>query len=258
MGLSHNLLQLSDSPIRTQRSGRVPKKSSKVSKVSECITGLDNSKLPEKESALSDSTYENNSDVEGEPIDNVGNKKHPSKNYSKIDLYDKWVHARNQATDRKKEVDNLQKEVKLQKKTIVALEKEVGKGENFELKVYQLQDQLKDVNANFQTEKDKAQTLKKNSRSSTECTNKMLASMKATYESICSKKDFEFKSQLCELQLKFKETELKYNHTEKENKRLNEEIVRLKKNTTQVNELKVASLKSEIQIRSMVDKSNLK
>lgn len=42
--------------------------------------------------------------------------------------------------------------------------------------------------------------------------------MKATYDNLCSKKDFEFKSELCDLTLKFKETELKYNALVTENK----------------------------------------
>ena len=211
MGLSHNLLQLSDSPIKSKPSRSAPKKSNKVSKVSESTSVVELStvaKLPEQRSPSSNSTYEHESDEELEPIKIVNSKKHPSKNYSKLDLYDKWVHARNQATDRKKEVESIQKELKRTKKKITSLEKELGKGENLELKVYELQDQLKDASANLIQEKDKTVTLKKNSKSSTDCTNKMLTSMKATYDSMCSKKDFEYKSELCDLKLKFKETEL--------------------------------------------------
>ena len=63
---------------------------------------------------------------------------------------------------------------------------------------------------------------------------------------------------MCELNLKFKETELKYKSIEDENKKLKDEIKNFEKTTTSINELKVASLKSEIQIRTMEDKSHLK
>ena len=122
-GISHNLSQLSDSPIRSQRSSRTPKKSEKVVEVTDgtVVEATQLTPFLVQCSPSSDSTYANNSitsagNEEEEPIKCSKTTKHPSKNYSKINLYDKWVHARNQATDRKKEVENLHKELKKKKK----------------------------------------------------------------------------------------------------------------------------------------------
>ena len=89
------------------------------------------------------------SEEETAPIKRLQTKKHPSKNYSKVDLYDKWVHARNQATDRRKEVENLQKELKEEIKSQTGLRKEVEQKENFKLQVYELQEQVKEAEAKF-------------------------------------------------------------------------------------------------------------
>ena len=262
-GVSHNLLCLSDSPIRTNRSRRGTKASTNETAVVESqeLTPLpvqqsDSTNSEHTEEYVPPEVEEEEEELEVETV--VCGKKHPSKNYTLIQLYDKWVDVRNKLGDKRKEVEALQKQVSKDKKTIAALKKDVEKADTNDSRVFQLQDELESVQKKFLLEKDKVGTLKKTSKSSTDCTTKMLACMKTTYETMCTKKDFEYKSELCDLKLQFKETELKYNNLVQENARLNDEIVRLKKNTTQVNELKVASLKSEIQIKSMVDKSNLK
>ena len=123
--------------------------------------------------------------------------------------------------------------------------------ETLEVKVSSLQNKLNVAN-------DKASIYTSSNKSSKDCTKKMLDSMKATYDNLCSKKEFEHKTTLCELELKFKETELKYGAKVDKNRRLKEEISDLKKTTTSINELKVASLKLEIQICTMEDKTYLK
>ena len=111
----------------------------------------------------------------------------------------------------------LQKDLKTLNRRIAFLQKEVQKTETLELKVSSLQDKLKDS-------QEKASTLSTSKSSSNAVTKKMLDSMKATYDSLCTKKDYEHKSTLCNLELKFKETELKFNAKEEENKRLKDEI----------------------------------
>ena len=44
---------------------------------------------------------------------------HPSKNYSKIDLYDRWVRSRNKATDDRNELEEVQKKTVRPRKIII-------------------------------------------------------------------------------------------------------------------------------------------
>ena len=90
--------------------------------------------------------------------------------------------------------------------------------ETLELKISSLQQKLNVAN-------EKASNYTSSTKSSKDYTKKMLDSMKSSYDNLCSKKEFEHKSTLCELELKFKETELKYGAKVDENRRLKEEIV---------------------------------
>ena len=82
--------------------------------------------------------------------------------------------------------------------------------------------------------------------------------MKATYDHLTKKNDFKHKTQLCDLNGKFKELELMLENSREKISRLEEENSNLRKNHCNVRELKVASLKSEIQIQSMQDKSYIR
>ena len=79
--------------------------------------------------------------------------------------------------------------------------------------------------------------------------------MKATYDQLKGKVDFEHKTQLCDLNGKFKELELMLENSRDKIAQLEEKNNNLRKNHCSVRKLKVASLKSEIQIQSMHDKS---
>ena len=81
-----------------------------------------------------------------------------------------------------------------------------------------------------------------------------ITNMRATFQNLQEKKEYEHKSVLCDLELKYSEMELQYNSKVEKIGKLEEELKDLKKNSTAVNDLKVASLKSEIQIRAMEDK----
>ena len=83
----------------------------------------------------------------------------------------------------------------------------------------------------------------------------IIQNMKATYDHLTKKNEYEHKSQLCELNLKFKELQVMLENKSEKIARLEEENKNLKKNNSSVRELKVASLKQEIQIKSMQDKN---
>ena len=246
-GIAHNLLELTDSSNKKPAT-KAPaiKKSSALIKV----TAQKSRKSLEEEEFVPDDDN-STEDEEEVSVEVVSNKPHPSKNYTKPDLYERWKKAGRELAESKGLCGELQKQLKTLNRRIAFLQKEVERTETLENKVSSLQDKL--VAAN-----DKASTVSTSKTVSNAVIKKLQDSMKATYDSLCSKKDFEHKSDLCELKLKFKETELKYKTIEDENKKLKDEIQNLKKTTTSINELKVASLKSEIQIRTMEDKSNLK
>ena len=246
-GIAHNLLELTNSSNQKQASkADANKKSSALIKV----TAKKSSKSLEEEEFVPDE--EDSTEEEEEvSVDAVCNKPHPSKNYTKPDLYERWKKAGRELSESKSLCGELQKQLKSLNRRIAFLQKEVERTETLENKVTTLQDKLTTAN-------DKASTVNTSKTVSNAVIKKLQDSMKATYDNICSKKDFEHKSDLCELNLKFKETELKYKTLEDENKKLKDEVQNLKKTHTSINELKVASLKSEIQIRTMEDKPNLK
>ena len=240
-GIAHNLLELSDTANQKPASKIAPtRKGNSTSRNS----------VEEEEAYVPPVQAEESSEEELE-VDVVDSKPHPSKNYTKPVLYEKWKKATKELSEKKNLCTDIQKQLGTLNRRIAFLQKEVERTETLENKVTTLQNKLAAAN-------EKASALNTNSKSSNAVTKKMLDSMKATYDNLSSQKDFEHKSALCDLDYKFKEIELKYVAKEEENKKLKDEIATLKKTTTSINELKVASLKSEIQIRTMEDKSHLK
>ena len=79
--------------------------------------------------------------------------------------------------------------------------------------------------------------------------------MRSTFNNLASKKEYEHKTVLCELQLKYDELALNLKAKEDLVGRLEEEIRTMKKDQSNFNTLKVASLKSELQISSMKEKN---
>ena len=61
---------------------------------------------------------------EGEP---TRLKTHPSKNYTKMDLYDRWVEARTQKVEYRNQVSELQKETFKDKKELEKLYRDLSK-----------------------------------------------------------------------------------------------------------------------------------
>ena len=218
-GIAHNQLELADSSNQKPTT-KAPanKKSSALIKV----TAQKSCKFMEEEEFVPNEDDYTEGEEE-ESVDIVSNKPHPSKNYTKPNLYERWKKACREAAENKGLCSELQKQLKSLNRRIAFLQKEVERTETLENKVTTLQDKLTTAN-------DKASTVNTSKTVSNAVIKKLQDSMKATYDNICSKKDFEHKSDLCELNLKFKETELKYKTLEDENKKLKDEVQNLKKN----------------------------
>ena len=179
--------------------------------------------------------------------------KHPSKNYTRENLYDRWVKARTEASKYKETITDLQKEVFKDKKELEKVYIELNKER-------EAVDDLKEKNDSFELEnkeekaKSKTEPSKKPSVSDTE----RITNMRATYNSLKMKTQYEHKTVLCELQFKYDELALHLNAVQEENDRLKDEVRYLKKDHTHIKELKVQSLKSEIQISTIRDKNVMK
>ena len=175
---------------------------------------------------------------------------HPSKNYDKIDLYSRWVRSRNEATDNKNLLEELQKESRRDQREINRLRKELDGAQK---QVVNLQDKFE--KAQFELQEERKKRNLKNGSSEKVSNSERIANMRATYLNLTEKKEYEHKSSLLDLQLKYSDMELKYNAKEEKIKRLEQELKEAKKGEINYNELKVAFLKQEIQVSSMHEKN---
>ena len=179
--------------------------------------------------------------------------KHPSKNYTKFNLYNRWVKARTDVSTYKQEVRELEKESVRDKKEIAKLYKELNKETE---KVEKLQDKVDDLLLEVEEEqvKSKSEETKLSKVSNTE----RIQNMQATFQSLQSKQEYKHKTVLCELQLKYNELNLHLKSKDKEIGRLKERLNLYKKDKCNIKELKVASLKSKIQVSSMRERNNVR
>ena len=175
---------------------------------------------------------------------------HPSKNYDKIDLYSRWVRSRNEATDNKNLLEAFQKESRRDQREINKLKKELDGAQKL---VLNLQDKIEKTQSDLQEERKKRNP--KNVSSEKVSNSERIANMRATYLNLTEKKEYEHKSELLDLQLKYTDMELKYNSKMEKIDRLEKELKEAKKGQVHYNELKVASLKQEIQVSSMREKN---
>ena len=159
-------------------------------------------KLPEKELKDDDPLIESG-ESEGEQL---VNSSHPSKNYGKLVLYDKWKSASKAASTYKKENIQFQKESCKDKKELEKLYREVSilseKNEKLEDKLVDLQCALSEA---------KKHPEKNNAAKKKISDSERIANMKATYSHLQQKKEYEHKSVLCELELKYSQMELQFN-----------------------------------------------
>ena len=200
-------------------------------------------KVPEEEKVVDPIEDSDNEEA------TVGTSSHPSKNYKKVVLYDKWKAVSKSASTYKKSITALQKDAVKQCKEMDKLYRQVCSleetNEKLEDRVEELQEQLFDAKNQLVAKKGKEKKVSDTER---------IANMKATYKNLTEQKEYEHKSLICDLQLKYSEMELKFNSKLDYIARLEEEVKTLKKNSANLNDLKVASLRSEIQIRPMEDK----
>ena len=176
---------------------------------------------------------------------------HPSKNYTKIELYDKWKSSSKSSLTFKKEVQALQKESFKDKKELEKLYRENNKMKET---IETLEIEVEDSKYMLEELKKKNPT-KKKSDAKPISDSERIANMRSTFSNLASKKEYEHKTVLCELQLKYDELALNLKAKEDLVGRLEEEIRTLKKDQSNFNTLKVASLKSELQISSMKEKN---
>ena len=192
-------------------------------------------------------------DSEDDGTDGPTQSKHPSKNYTREDLYDRWVKARTNASKYREAVTGLQKEaVKDQKeleKVYGELNKEREKVDDMQEKIDSLKLEKKDVGAKSKNAKGKKPPVSDTER---------ISNMRATYQCLKEKNDYEHKSVLCELQYKYDELALNLKAKEEEIVRLKDEVRFYKKDHTNIKDLKVATLKSEIQISSLREKNGMR
>ena len=181
--------------------------------------------------------------------------KHPSKNYTKKELYDRWVQARTLASQYKQQVTETQKEIVKDKKE---LHKLYGELTNEREVVDGLQERVEDLLLELKEEKEKKKGQNNESEKSQVSNTERIANMRATFQSLTTKKEYEHKTVLCELQLKYDELNLHLKSKEDEVMRLREEVKDYKKHSCNFQELKVASLKSEIQVSTMRDKNSVR
>ena len=108
-GIAHNLLELTNSSNQKQASkADANKKSSALIKV----TAKKSSKSLEEEEFVPDE--EDSTEEEEEvSVDAVCNKPHPSKNYTKPDLYERWKKAGRELSESKSLCGELQKQLKV-------------------------------------------------------------------------------------------------------------------------------------------------
>ena len=221
--------------------GRKKKVVTKVSKKKVAKKKADDNYVPSSDD-------DEEEDVVEEEVGEVAAGSHPSKNYTKIALYDRWVRSRNEATDNRNELEALEKDSCKDKKEISKLVKELDAKS---VQVVNLQKKLETKQNELDASGEKS---KKDQPSNTA----IIANIKATYDHLKKKDQFEHKTELCDLNYKFKELQVLLENKNDKIARLEEENKDLKKNNSSVTELKVASLKSEIQIQSMCDKSYIK
>ena len=169
-GIAHNLLELTDSSNQKQPSKEDPNK--KNSALSKATASKSRKCIEEEEFVPND---EDSTEEEEESVSAiVSTKPHPSKNYTKPDLYDRWKRAGKDASENKVLVGELQKELKSLNRRIAFLQKEVEKTETLELKVSSLQQKLEEAN-------EKASSSTTTKTASNAVIKKLQDSMKATY-----------------------------------------------------------------------------
>lgn len=189
---------------------------------------------------------------EGEP---TRLKTHPSKNYTKIDLYDRWVEARTEKVEYRNQVSELQKELFKDKKELEKLYRDLSKEREL---VEGLKNKVDDLTHEVDESKEQKKKSEKTSEKKPVSDTERIQNMRATFQNLTEKKEYEYKNVLCELQLNYDQLKLHLANKEEEIVRLKEDVRYYKKDHCDLKELKVQTLKSEVQVTAMRDKSSIR
>ena len=172
-------------------------------------------------------------------------------NYSKKDLYFKWVKARNDATDLRKDKNDLDEIRKQQAKEIKEYLKQLKGVQSLHTKNDTLRRKLQDETGKAQREKLEAHSLLESNEIA-------LEKIKTNYEVMTTKADIETAATLGKLDLQFSECKLKLDAKEKECALLTDENKRLKKRIDKLEDLTVVKTKSDMQVLAMNEKNLVK
>ena len=118
---------------------------------------------------------------EGEP---TRLKTHPSKNYTKMDLYDRWVEARTQKVEYRNQISELQKEILKDKKEVEKLYRDLNKEKNL---VEELEAKVKDLTDELDECKEKKES-NKGVEKKTVSDSERIQNMRATFKNLTEKK----------------------------------------------------------------------
>ena len=168
-------------------------------------------------------------------------------NYSKKDLYFKWLKARNDATDLRKEKNDLEEIRKSQAKEIKELIKELKGSQSLYTKNDTLRRKLEDKTAKSQRDEFEKQAL-------IESNEMMVNKLKNKYDALTNKANIETASALGKLELKFEECKLNLDAKEREVKSLTDDNKKLKRKIDKLEVLSFAKSKSDMQVQAMNEK----
>ena len=174
----------------------------------------------------------------------------------KKDLYFHWVKARNDASDLRKERNDLDGVRKEQVKELRDLKKALKAAETKKQGITQskyetLQKKLEDEKAKSSREKLEKKTVIDNK-------DIMIKNIQDSYNNMTKEAELETTASLQQYKLKFAECQLKYDSKVKEVKALKDENTELKKRLVKYDNLMFQKSKADLQLKSMEDKCQLR
>lgn len=209
----------------------------------------------EVQPVVDDSEEEYTEEVEEEKV-GAGKKKLVWENYTKKDLYYHWVKARNDASDLRKDRNDLDGVRKEQVKEIRELKRALKAAETKKQGITQskyetLQKKLDDEKTKSQREKLEKKTVMENK-------DIMIKNIQDSYDNMTMKAELEKTASLQQFELKFAECQLKYESKVKEVKALQDRNKELDKKLVKYDNLLFQKSKADLQLKLMEDKCQLR
>ena len=179
-------------------------------------------------------------------------------NYSKKDLYYKWLKARNDATDLRKEKNELDQVRISLKKELRELQKELKEADVLGEDKDELENENSDLKSELEDEKEKLSESQQATKKLLDEKKTLMATIKDKYDTMVSKKTYENVTELGQLKVKFTECDLKLKAKTAEVKELQEKNRALKKKVSKLKDLVMGKKKSDLQVASMEEKSQVR